>query len=223
MKNKIIILVLNLTLLICCSEIYSADFPINVKSNRDEQNIYIPADLKEVHSELLRLLPKETIEKMRSGTEDDMSQYHFGPGMWMRNNWGFRRGSRLAKYFNGIGIRHPDDMSGIILGTFWCKLNDKPFRLNERIEYYQEYWRSMEKPKGDSPKDGAKINWVATKGKGKGAVHLGISVSDRSYWRYEYGNDRGIEPATEEDTKILDMVMKWRESGVTKPEDFKDY
>ena len=58
MKNKIIILVLNITLLICFSEIYSADFPINVKSNRDEHSIYIPVDLKEAHSELLRLLPK---------------------------------------------------------------------------------------------------------------------------------------------------------------------
>ena len=159
---------------------------------------------------------------MRSGAEDDMSQYHFGPGMWMRNNWGLRRGSRLAKYFNDIGIRHPDDMSGIILRTFWCKLNDKPFRLNERIEYYQEYWRSMEKPKGGSPKDGAKIIWVGPKGGGKGAVHLGISVSDRSYWRCEYGSDRGIEPATEEDSKILDEVMDiWKKEATVNV--FKDH
>jgi hypothetical protein len=73
--------------------------------------------------------------------------------MWIRNNWGLWKGSRLSEYFNNIGIYHPDDMSGIILDTFWCHLNGKRQRLKERIYYYQEYWKSMEASKETSSND----------------------------------------------------------------------
>jgi hypothetical protein len=95
-------------------------------------------------------------------------------------------------------------MSGIILDTFWCHLKGKPHRLEERITYYQEYWKSMERPKEGSPIDGAKIRWVIIKDSGKGTVHLGLSVSDKTGWRYEYGSGRGIEPATPKENLKLD-------------------
>lgn len=46
-----------------------------------------------------------------------------GLGMWMRNNWRLWAGSRLQKYFLVRGIRHPDDMSGVILEYYydWLK------------------------------------------------------------------------------------------------------
>ena len=81
---------------------------------------------------------------MRVGTEDDMTQYHMGLGMWMRNNWGLWGGSRLAAWFNAQGINHPDDMSGIILDSFWRYLNGKPIKLDEQVKYYQGYWKKQE-------------------------------------------------------------------------------
>jgi hypothetical protein len=166
--------------------------------------VYIPKDLDDGHRELKNMLPKELISEMKRGTEDDMVQYHSGLGMWLRNNWGLWKGSRLSEYFNNIGIYHPDDMSGIILDTFWCHLKGKPHRLEERITYYQEYWKSMERPKEGSPIDGAKIRWVIIKDSGKGTVHLGLSVSDKTGWRYEYGSGRGIETATPKENLKLD-------------------
>jgi hypothetical protein len=178
-----------------------------------------PSDLDDAHARLLRILPAKTIEEMRSGTENDMIRYHHGLGTWIRNEWGLWRGSRLAKYFNEMGVRHPDDMSGIILDTFWDRLHEQPFRLKERVAGYAEYWASMATPEGASPRDGAAIAWGITKGSGKGAVHLGVSVSDLSGWRYEYGSGRGIEPAhPEEHVEIDDLLATWKRSG-TKPED----
>ena len=112
-----------------------------------------------------------------------MIEYHMGLGLWLRNNWGLWHESRLARYFDQLGIYHADDMSGLILETFWCKLHDQPFKIEDRASESQEYWKSMEKTKGGSPKDGARIAWVITKGSGKGTLHLGMSISDRSYWR----------------------------------------
>lgn len=66
----------------------------------------------------------------------------------MRNNWGLWSGSRLAKYFNEMGIFHPDDMSGIILTSFHRHLNGKDLQLDQQIKYYQEYWE-REKKKGE--------------------------------------------------------------------------
>lgn len=191
------------------------------KEAQTKKEIYIPKDLGDAHSELLRILPKDTIEQIKQGTEREMIRYHRGLGMWLRNNWGLWKGSPLGDYFHNLGIYHPDDMSGIILDTFWCKLHNQPFRLKQRIEYYQEYWRSMEEPKGGSPKDGAKIVWVITKGSGKGVVHLGISISDKSFWRYVYGGDKGIEPATQKDKMELEeLIRTWDRLG-TRLEDIK--
>jgi hypothetical protein len=103
-------------------------------TSKDRTTTYIPTDLDDAHRELEKLLPKSEIRHIKAmNTEDKMIEYHMSFGMWLRNNWGLWKGSRLASYFNQLGIRYPDDMSGIILDTFWCKLHNKPYRLDARI------------------------------------------------------------------------------------------
>jgi hypothetical protein len=109
-----------------------------------EVKVYIPKDLDDCFAELKRMLSKEQIEKMKNGTEKDMIDYHMGLGLWLRNNWGLWRGSRLSKWFNDKGIRHPDDMSGIIFDSFWRHLNGKPIKLDEQVKHYQDYWKKVE-------------------------------------------------------------------------------
>lgn len=78
-------------------------------------SIYIPADLPDCIQQLdsmLRAEDKDYIRKNGSGA------VHFSLGMWMRNEWGLWRGSRLKTYFNDNGIYHPDDMSGVILDCY---------------------------------------------------------------------------------------------------------
>jgi len=85
---------------------------------------YIPKNLEECFLELNKILkPKdiETIKNLKS--KDDLSLYHFGLGMWLRNNWGLWGGSRLQQYFFKKGIDHPDNISGIILSYYYDWLN----------------------------------------------------------------------------------------------------
>ena len=115
---------------------------VSVPGNSQEvsdsaEEIYIPTDLEDCFTALDALLSPEDIQTMKTGSEDDMIQYHFGLGMWIRNNWGLWGGSRLAKWFNNIGINHPDDMSGIILHSYWRYLNSRPIELDEQVSDYQ--------------------------------------------------------------------------------------
>ncbi len=116
----------------------------------DQDKVYIPKDLDDCLAQLQKLLKPENIEKMKGGTEDDMIQYHMGLGMWMRNNWGLWGGSRLAKWFNAHGIKHPDDMSGVILDSYWRHLNKKRIKLDEQVKHYQDYWKKQKIQSGAS-------------------------------------------------------------------------
>jgi len=76
-----------------------------------------------------------------------------GLGMWMRNNWGLWGDSRLADWFAEKGIDHPDDMSTIILKSFWRRLNDRPIALSEQIRTHRAYWDDHEPILLDRGKD----------------------------------------------------------------------
>lgn len=114
---------------------------VPVPKEQEEGDVYIPKDLDDCFAELRRILPEKTVEAMKTGSEDDMVLYHHGLGTWLRNNWGLWKGSRLSKWFNEKGIRHADDMSGIILDSFWRHLNGQPIKLDEQIKHYQDYWK----------------------------------------------------------------------------------
>jgi hypothetical protein len=79
-------------------------------------------------------------DEFKALSYDDISMVHRGFGMWMRNNWGLWGGGPLAKSFNEMGIRHPDDMSGIILTSYWLHLHECPLRVPEQVAYYRAYW-----------------------------------------------------------------------------------
>lgn len=102
---------------------------------------YVPKDLEDAFIELMRMLSPALLNEIKLKSEKDMIEYHHGLGTWLRNNWGLWAGSRLAQYFRQLGINHPDDMSGIILTSFWRHLHSQPIKLDEQVESYKEYWR----------------------------------------------------------------------------------
>jgi hypothetical protein len=106
--------------------------------------IYIPKDIEDAFKELDRMLTREFRDYFAKCPISDTLKYHFGLGMWLRNNWGMWSGDRLASYFASIGIFHPDDMSGIILDSYWRYLNRTDICLQEQVEVYQEYWRMQQ-------------------------------------------------------------------------------
>ena len=120
------------------------DLVPKIENQKHGEESYTPEDLYDAINHLKKLLKPEKIKAMKQGSEKDMIQYHFGLGIWMRNNWGLWGGSKLSEWFNSIGIHHPDDMSGIILDSLWRDLNDQPLHLREQVEYYKAYWKQAE-------------------------------------------------------------------------------
>jgi len=93
-----------------------------------------PKDLDECLVRLTSMLSPHEIERIKRGSAQEMTQHHFGLGLWMRNNWGLWGDSPLARWFQARGIDHADAMSGIILDSFWRHLNGRPITRNEPSE-----------------------------------------------------------------------------------------
>jgi hypothetical protein len=108
-----------------------------------------PNNLEECFTELERQFGEDMVTAFRDEKEEDLPKYHFGTGMGIRNGWGLWTGSHLAKYFEEMGIFHPDDMSAIILTSFHRRLNNKDVRLDEQREYFARYWINMGEKGGD--------------------------------------------------------------------------
>jgi len=114
---------------------------------------YIPSDLDDAIECLEDLLSEEDMDYVRTCEESDMSVFHFNVGMAIRNRWGLWGKSRLAQWFNGIGIYHPDDMSGIIFHSLWRKVHSKPENLEGQVKHYQDYWAKTNRDPSSFPKD----------------------------------------------------------------------
>ncbi|MBK8091050.1 MAG: hypothetical protein IPK32_03375 [Verrucomicrobiaceae bacterium] len=156
-----------------------------------------PKSLEEAHQQLEKLLPKKELVKIDAmKTEGEMIKYHFGPGMGMRNGWGLWGGGPLAQHMNKLGFHHPDDMSAVILETFWCKRHKKDFRLKERAAYYEAYWKAAADPPRSArdPKDGSVVDWNMSFGAGEDEsprqIHAGKSMKTGRWLAYEY--DKGV-------------------------------
>lgn len=115
------------------------------KYNTDSINgIYIPKDLNDCFNQIDGFWNDSIKNQVKSWSEEEFcANAHFGFGMWMRNNWGLWGGSRLQTYFNEKGIYHPDDMSGIILTSYYRYLKGDKIELKKQIKFYKTYW---EKP-----------------------------------------------------------------------------
>jgi len=85
---------------------------------------YIPKNLGDCMVTLDQLLKPKDIDNIRElDNPSEMSKYHHGLGMYLRNNWGLWGGSRLRQYFLKRGVSHPDNMSGIILRYYFEWVN----------------------------------------------------------------------------------------------------
>jgi len=121
--------------------------------NQQQEKQKIPTTLSEAHAELERIFSAEDLAEIDGmPSEDDMIQYHMPFGTGLRNSWGLWQGSPLGKHMEELGFTHPDDMSGVILGTFWCKRHGQDFRLKERAAAYKRGWEAQQRREEDDEK-----------------------------------------------------------------------
>lgn len=101
----------------------------------------LPSTLEEAHAALEKMLSFSDLSKIDAmSSAEEMSLFHFGLGMRLRNTWGLWQDSELARYMQTQGFIHPDDMSAVILETFWCKRHGKAFVLADMAADYAAYW-----------------------------------------------------------------------------------
>jgi hypothetical protein len=162
-------------------------------STQYADTIDIPRNLEDCLIQIDQLLPDSVKHSISTHTEDEFSVVmHLSLGLWIRNNWGLWKGSRLSNFFYEIGVFHPDDMSAIILDSYYRRSTGKDIKLEEQVKYYQDYWKVTRQPtKDDFPQGVQDIEFYSsydykTKTNGHGCVHVGTRTNSKDIWLYDY-------------------------------------
>lgn len=75
-----------------------------------------------------------------------MTRCHLGIDMWLRNSWGlWKRDSKIYKHFDSLGVKHPEDISSIILRSYHRYLNKQDIRLKQQIAQIKQYWQQLKR------------------------------------------------------------------------------
>jgi hypothetical protein len=165
------------TIVIYSGTVYSQT---DCKKYKDD---YIPIGLNDAITYLECTWSKKDKQRFRKQPEREATaSLHFGTGLSIRNGWGLWKGENsLVKYFNSIGIFHPDDMSSIILTSFHRHLNNKDIDLEKQIQKYIEYWKNAEKKEKE---------WKEENKKEFETFNVGDSVKIRFSLKIEENRDR---------------------------------
>jgi len=98
----------------------------------------IPATMEECYKILDNLLDEKDKKNIRESSIDDLAKYHFGLGLWIRNNWIYptsgKRYCRIWKVFERAGIHEldtysPDVISSEIICGYHHYLNGKSYTI----------------------------------------------------------------------------------------------
>ena len=177
---------------------------------------YIPKNLDEaIHQMDLQLSDSLKLEIKKITEEDFTLGSHFGFGLGIRNDWKLWKGSELSRYFNKIGIFHPDDMSGIILTSYYRNLQGLDIKLDAQVSYYKEYWdgaKVTELPQvSEHPEEGlefktSKLYGHITRNKTWGTVFIQSNSKDQNFWIYDYYYGwKKVDLKTKEKLDSIDM------------------
>lgn len=147
--NKIVTIALTILLSVpaFAQQMEKAQWKLRYQSEMID-GIYIPKDINDAISVLDTMFSeKDKIFITDSLSERDFSaRLHLSFGMWLRNNWGLWGGSRLSSFFNDMRIYHPDDMSGIVLDSYYRYLKGQDLDIEGQVEHYLEYWNNYKTP-----------------------------------------------------------------------------
>ena len=98
-----------------------------------------PKNLTECIQMLDHILKKEDKEKAKTLTESEfLIETYFGTGMGIRNEW-IRSGTpELVKFFLDQGVEHLDDMSAMILTSYYRHLLGKEIDFEGQISAHKK-------------------------------------------------------------------------------------
>ncbi len=103
-----------------------------------------PKNLEECFDYLTKNTPYANIKEFKQTPEREaIVRTHDNTGRFIRNHWELWKWdtkNELVKYFNNLGIYHPDDMSCIILTSLHRHLNSRKIKLEKQVKHYRDYW-----------------------------------------------------------------------------------
>ena len=98
-----------------------------------------PKNLTECIQMLDKNLKKQDKEYIKTLTEDEFfMERHFTVGMCIRKEWIRCGNPELVKLFSDEGIKHPDDMSAMILTSYYRYLLEKEIDFEGQISAYKK-------------------------------------------------------------------------------------
>ena len=98
-----------------------------------------PKNLTECIQMLDHILKKEDKEKAKTLTESEfLIETYFGTGMGIRNEWIRSGNPELVKFFLEEGVKHPDDMSAMILTSYYRHLLGKEIDFEGQISVHKK-------------------------------------------------------------------------------------
>ena len=115
----------------------------------------IPNNLDEAVA-ILTEYYKDKLSEIADMTEDKfIGNSHHSLGQGIRNDWNLwwhenhsitgwpKEKPALTEYFNNLGIYHGDDLSGIILTSFYRGVVGKDRDLEGQIKVYKKHWKQQ--------------------------------------------------------------------------------
>lgn len=104
----------------------------------------IPKDINECITQIDILFDSISKSKIIAWKEDYFSRrMHSLIGIWIRNYWKLWGKSILSDYFNSLGIYHPDDMSDIVITSYYRYLKGSNIKLEKQIKKHRDYWENI--------------------------------------------------------------------------------
>lgn len=98
--------------------------PVTCFGNPAERELAADGFLQPYVATLKSELSDEDLNRIRISSDEDLILLHHGLGTSIRNRWIHGgRDPELVKFFRERGIRHPDEMSMIIIYSLWSRLN----------------------------------------------------------------------------------------------------
>lgn len=95
--------------------------------------------VEDCFAEITRIYNPAYIKKFRECPKEELHTYTrgmcgIGFGSDLRNMWQLRQYSSLVEYFNKLGIADGENMSNIIITSYWRHLNNQPIDLESQLE-----------------------------------------------------------------------------------------
>ena len=75
-----------------------------------------------------------------------VTNMHMSLGLYIRNEW-FRSGkSKLVVQLRGLGARSLDDVSSVVLTSYWRYINGRPLGVEAQCACYAAWWQERLRP-----------------------------------------------------------------------------